>query len=536
MAAEDIRKYVDERLEYISKELLDIAETISESPLQERLSILSDQIEKLVYEALKAPSQTTSEAQEAEKNVDHRIKTSYGGVPEMFNGALEEPLHQHSVSFGGIRQLFDVEMEVFEAEVPSQGANGHVDENGTGSTSPHLSPTYKDVDLLFKDGPLQGTENFDGVSGMFRKSEYTTINLGAEFDPENRPHHRTISFGGVKKLAADGDDEVELEDMNQQINAESNNNIQRGFIEDTHNRVMSLGGARQMINVECDVFSGDEVQKSSPKVSNIVQENVQGHDRTISTGGVRQLDQVAFEEELFDLDNRAAKMTNELKAEIEDDQSDALDDEEASAQGDSTHVGKDRNHVEESRQDHERTVSYGGVKPIQDFEMDVFDELGEDMERKPRELFDGQGTVEDPSGHERRRSNLQDGRELFEGPVDLKAQSGATFEQMKVPSFLERENPHPEESDRRQDDLKRELLQLKMSKIDLIKSTAEEIDRLRGIIKTLAVQLRYITEDHKKLLNTTLGGQMLDSVSGVFGTFTSFFSAAPEPSPVYRNS
>jgi len=531
MGAEDIRKHVNERLKYITKELLDIAENIPDSPLQERLSSLRDQIEKLVYEALKLPPQFSSEAQETEKSVTHR-RPSYGGVPEMFIESLEEPLHQHSVSFGGIRQLFDVEMEVFETEDPSQGANGPVDEN---RTSP--SPSYQGVDLLFKDGPLQGTENFEGVSDMFRKSE-DRINMGMEFNPDNRIHGRTISFGGVKQLGPEEDHEdVELEEMNHQVNAESNNKTPGGFLEDTHNRGMSQGGARQLINVECDILSGDEIQESSTKVSNIVQENVQGHDRTISIGGARQFDQDGVEEELFDLDNIAAKRSNEPKVEMEDDQSDALDAEEATAEGHSTPMGKDTNQDDESQRDHERTVSHGGVKPLQDFEMDVFDELGGDIERKPRELFDGQGTVEDPSGHERRRSNLQDGRELFESPVNLKAQSGATFDRMKVDSYLERGNPHPDESDRRlkQDDLKRELLQLKMSKIELIKSTAEEIDRLRGIIKTLAVQLRHITEVHKKLLNATLGGQMLDSVSGVFGTFTSFFSAAPEPSLVHRN-
>jgi len=587
MGSEDVRKHIDERLEYITKELLDISEEIPEGPLQERLSNLSDQIEKLVYESLEVLPGTTSEEhltepsglKEKEKNVDHRSnQISFGGVPELFMASPDQPQHQPSVSFGGIRQLFDVEMDVFEVEDLSQGANGHVDEN---RKSPSPSPTYEGVDLLFKDGPLQATENFEGVSEMFRKSEDRTMNLGKEFDLNNIQHDRSISFGGIGQLGPDHNREVgELKEMSQQIDAERNKNeASDGFKEDAHNRGISHGGVRQLISVECDILSEDEIQDASPKVSNIVQEKTQGHDRSVSTGGVRQLQQdgleeelldldnraanmsnglqgeieddqsdaaeadeasspkasnivqdktqahdrsvsiggvrqlqqYGLEEELFDLDNRAAKMSNEQQAEIEDDQSDAAEAEEAAVEGVSTEVEKDTN------QDHGRTISHGGVRPLHDFEMDVLDELDGDLGRKPRELFDGQGTLEDPRGHERRRSNLQDGRELFESPTNVKTQSGAAFDPLKA--------AHPEDGDHRlqMQDLKRELLQLKMSKIELIKSTAEEIDRLRAIIKALAIQLRHITEEYKKVLNATLGGQMLDSVSGVFGSFTSFF-------------
>jgi len=600
MGSDDVRKQIDERLEYITKELFDISTCVPEGPLQERLSNLCGQVKKLVYESLELLPGTTSEEHltepsgliEKEKDVDHRSnQTSFGGVPELFVASPDEPLHQHSVSFGGIRQLFDVEMDVFEAEDPLQGVNGHVDES---RKSPSLSPTYEGVDLLFKDGPLQATENFNGVSEMFRKLEDQSVNLGNEFNPNNIQHGRSISYGGVRQLDPDQNREVaDLEKMIQQKDAESNKNESSdGFKEDAHNRRISHGGVRQLISVECDILSEDEIQESA-KVSNIVQDKIQGHDRSLSIGGVRQLQQDGFEEELtdldnraakmsnglqgeieddqsdaaeaeeaslkaskivqdmtqghdrsvsiggvrqlqqdgfedelFDLDDRAAKMSNELPGEIEDDQSDAAETEEAVVKGGITNVEKHTNQDEESGHDHGRTISHGGVRPLQDFEMDVLDELSGDLERKPRELFDGQVTLEDPRGHERRRSNLQDGRELFESPGKLKTESGATFDPLKDSG----------DSDHRlqMQNLKRELLQLKMSKIELIKSTAEEIDRLRAIIKTLAIQLRHITEEYKKVLNATLGGQMLGSVSGVFGSFTSFFSPAPEPSPLGR--
>merc|ERR1711920_567402 len=180
---------------------------------------------------------------------------------------------------------------------------------------------------------------------------------------------------------------------------------------------------------------------------------------------------------------------------------------------------------------HERCISHGGVRPLQDFDdIDLgLDELGDRVVgSKPRELFDGQGTVEDPRGHERRRSNLQDGRELFEDNKNV-ANDNNPFNKMRGDTLHEMDLASPQKNDAITKDLSREHLQLKMSKIELIKSTAEEIDRLRGIIKILASQLKHINEVHNKLLNQTLGGQMFGGVSGVFGAVTGFFLLQSQP-------
>jgi len=67
------------------------------------------------------------------------------------------------------------------------------------------------------------------------------------------------------------------------------------------------------------------------------------------------------------------------------------------------------------------------------------------------------------------------------------------------------------------DELERAHMLLKTSKIDLVKSTAEEISRLRDIIKMLGSQLRQLRVEHNKLLNASFGGQ-------IFGAFASLFS------------
>jgi len=67
-------------------------------------------------------------------------------------------------------------------------------------------------------------------------------------------------------------------------------------------------------------------------------------------------------------------------------------------------------------------------------------------------------------------------------------------------------------------DLARKLLQVKSSKIDLVKSTAEEITRLRDIIKTLASQLRELRIEYNKLLNPSFGGQIFGAVASLFYT------------------
>jgi|ERR1719317_404951 len=67
-------------------------------------------------------------------------------------------------------------------------------------------------------------------------------------------------------------------------------------------------------------------------------------------------------------------------------------------------------------------------------------------------------------------------------------------------------------------DLARKLLQVKSSKIDLVKSTAEEITRLRDIIKTLASQLRELRVEYNKLLNPSFGGQIFGAVASLFYT------------------
>jgi len=609
MGLEDVyRKHVDERLECITKELLDIADIVPKGQLQERLSSLCGQIQKLVYESLKMPPQTFSEEhqkelsglQSTERSVNHRInQASFGGVPELFMD--EAPIHKHTVSFGGIRQLFDVETEVFEVGVPLLGVNNLAEENSANPLSP--SPSYEGVDLLFKDGPLKGNANFDGVSDMFRKSEDKSrsasltyegvdrlfkdgplmgkanfdgvsdmfrnpedekINMGREFNSDNSHHDRTISFGGVRQLGADEEfEDVDFgETYNQIDNGTGDKDAREGATEDAHNRGMSNGGVRQLIPVECDTFSDEEIEKTSPKVSIIVEKNEfghdrtvsiggvrqlkqdgleeelldldraaemtskkvsdivpSGHDRTVSTGGVRQLQQDGFEDELLDLDNIAAEMTNNLRK--EDEQSDAAEVEEEPAHGCSFDVEKDANLDDES-QFHGRTVSHGGVKPLQDLEMDDLDEPRGSHETKPRQMVDDQGIVKNTQ-HERRRSNMQN--VLEEGPVNVKVQRESDM-------YLESGNTLSEVRDLKMQtqNLKSKLQQLELSKFDLVKSTSVEINRLRGIINTRDIQLRHLTKDHKRLVIAMHSVQN----AGVFGSFTNFFSAAPEPSHVYR--
>jgi len=67
-------------------------------------------------------------------------------------------------------------------------------------------------------------------------------------------------------------------------------------------------------------------------------------------------------------------------------------------------------------------------------------------------------------------------------------------------------------------DLARKHLQLKTSKIDLVKSTAEEISRLRDIIKMLGSQLQQLRNEHNKLLNGSFGGQIFGAVASLFYT------------------
>jgi len=67
-------------------------------------------------------------------------------------------------------------------------------------------------------------------------------------------------------------------------------------------------------------------------------------------------------------------------------------------------------------------------------------------------------------------------------------------------------------------DLEAKLFHVKTSKIDLVKSTAEEITRLREIIKRLASQLRDLRIEYKKLLNPSFGGQIFGAVASLFYT------------------
>jgi len=530
MGVEVLEKNVEERLSFIQNEFKEIILQLDETdPLNERLKNLNGVIQNLVNETLSWVPSSLKDQLKVESGVvvmEHRSnKASYGGVPELFMSPLEQQLHKHTVSFGGFHQLFDVEMDDFNEVKPDGEANGH--------DSPVLSPspTYADVHRLFMDGPLQGNENYIGISDMFQtgtegipqKFGEKRKNLGKEFDPTGRNHDRSVSIGGVRQLQDFDDVDMDLfESAKVEDGVESNKTPGGPEPSDSHTRSQSFGGARQLIEVECDTFSDVEVdeeeKETSPKAlvkdqgSNGNDDHApDGHDRTVSIGGVRQLSTDELQEEDLDFDGEP----KEPKVDLEDDHSEA-----AEANDRSGPVVED---TKEDSQAHDRNVSIGGVRTLQVFDLGL-DDLDDNMEGKPRELFDGHGTVEDPSGHERRRSNLQDGRELFE---DRNEEKVSTFDPIGGDSY------HDSQSDGRtkMQDLKREHLQLKMSKIELIKSTAEEIDRLRGIIKTLASQLRHINEVHNKLLNATLGGQMLDSV---FGAFTGFFSAPSEPS-VQRN-
>jgi len=503
MGAEDIRRHVDERLASIKKELEDIANGIPEGALQERVSKLSGEIEKLVYETLAEVPNTTDETDEPKFGIgfdfmDHRSnQASYGGVPEMFM-TTDQTTHRINYSYGGMGELFDADMNVGREEEQKEEIATDL------KNSPSPSPSYEGVGRLFIDGPLKGKMNFNGVTIMFKETLASNDgelkkDLGKEFDTTGRNHDRKVSIGGIGHLADELEDEEFFIDQNTKIGSDDGEPQAELSVPEAHNRQESYGGVRQLVTVECDTFS-DLEQETSPQASNEDQDKVLvGHERTVMSGG-RQPSSTVVDEEDMNFDD--------IKMQVEEDPSRNL---------------KANDSLESPNRDddlgqHERQV--------REYDLGL-DDLGDSMlGGKPRELFDGQGTVEDPGGHERRRSNLQDGRELFE-----EMEKGNSFNQRRG----DFEIGNSSQQSVKIQDLRREHLQLKMSKIELIKSTAEEIDRLRGIVKILANQLRQKTNEHNKLLNATIGGQMLDSVSGVFGAVTGFFSAPSQPSSEHMN-
>jgi len=331
-------------------------------------------------------------------------------------------------------------------------------------------------------------------------------------------HDRNVSIGGVRTISSNQQDqEDEIEDLfkNPKVETMSDEDETPGGpdFNESHNRGASFGGARQLIDIECDSFDEEE---NSPDILDGNQD-LEPMD-SMKDETKKELDKMREENnDLRAVNSRLANEIADLQKAMKDND---LETERAAG-----------SNLEIEHNKHERCISQGGLRPLQDYG-DVasgLDELGDKVQgSKPRELFDGQGTVADPSGHERRRSNLQDGRELFEDKNVERVSN--PFGPMRGDTFREVDLPSPQKKDVVMKDLTREHLQLKMSKIELIKTTAEEIDRLRGIIKALASQLKHINEVHNKLLNTTLGNQMLGSVSGVFGAVTGFFSAS-EPAP-----
>jgi len=510
MGTEDIRTHVNERLAHIKKELVDIANDIAEGLLQERVSKLSDEIEKLVYETLAEVPKTTDE-----QNLgigfdfmDHRSnQASYGGVPEMFM-TTDQNTHRINYSYGGMGELFDAEMNVHreeehEAEVDMDLKNSH---------SP--SPSYEGVGRLFIDGPLKGKMNYNGVTDMFEKSNGTLVSndgelkkdQGKEFDTTGRNHDRRVSIGGIDQLADELEDEEFFGDQNTKIGSDDGEPQAALSVPEAHNRQESYGGVRQVVTVECDTFSDFE-QEVSPQASNEDQDKVLGANERTVVGSGRQPSSAIVSEEELNFDGTNVLLEDQSPSLVVNDPVESPTREDDFGQ-------------------HGRHVSQGGVRLIQEYDLGL-DDLGDNMlGGKPRELFDGQGTVADPGGHERRRSNLQDGRELFE-----EMEKGDSFNQRRG----DFEIGNSSQQSVKIQDLRREHLQLKMSKIELIKSTAEEIDRLRCIVKILANQLREKTNEHNKLLNATIGGHMLDSVSGVFGAVTGFFSATSQHSSEHMN-
>lgn len=503
MGAEDIRRHVDESLARIKKELVDIANGIPEGALQERVSKLSSEIETLVYETLAEVPKTTDE-----QNLgigfdfmDHRSnQASYGGVPEMFM-TTDQTTHRINYSYGGMGELFDSEYAEMNVRRGDED-EGEIESDLKNSPSP--SPSYDGVGRLFIDGPLKGKMNYNGVTEMFEKTNETLVSndgelkkdTGKEFDTTGRNHDRRVSIGGIEQLADELEDEEFFADQNTKIGSDGDEPQVALSVPEAHNRQESYGGVRQLITVECDTFSDLELE-ASPQASNEDHDKVHGgHESTVVGGGRHPSSTVLSDEDLnFDGTNVA---NDPIESPTREDD-----------------LGQ-----------HGRQVSQGGVRLIQEYDLGLDDIEDNMLAGKPRELFDGQRTVEDPGGHERRRSNLQDGRELFE-----EMEKGDLFNKRRG----DFEIGNSSQQSVKIQDLRREHLQLKMSKIELIKSTAEEIDRLRGIAKFLANQLRQKTDEHNKLLNATIGGQMLDSVSGVFGAVTGFFSAPSQPSSEHMN-
>lgn len=330
------------------------------------------------------------------------------------------------------------------------------------------NPTNRDVPQESKDRHHERHISYGGVRQLV-EDELVEDPPAEEAKHEARVHNRNTSFGGVMQIEDDGDDDRHMLPMGLLHNA---------AIDDDgpetppgrsggHDRNLSYGGVRQIPDLE-------EPARG------------RGHGRNVSVGGVRQIDE-------DDLTN-PLQGVEAVHIDIEDDQSSENNTAEEIVSDDQTGPSKPAG-------GHGRKVSYGGVRPIAD----------EDQASDEDQFF----ADKDHGGDERRRSKMQDGRELFDTNKG-QTTSGDAAREGQLKRLLQNTQ-----------DLAREHLQLKMSKIELIKSTAEEIDRLRDIIRALAANLKKVRANQQKLVNATLGTHLAESVSGVFGAVTGFFSPAP---------
>jgi len=417
---------VGEELDFVRRDLIFISEEIHQNPLKERLLKLSRHVETLIQTFIL--HENSSLRKKSGDEVSNR-KLEYEDLEGEENLSLSNMSHDSDVG----------KMAVVQPDLEAlRSAEDHVrvyrNNQGYMSHQPNCmgrcsSPSYEDVDKLFKDDPQNVTQNsaqnFQGVSAMF---------LGGVNN-----HTRGMEFRAFNK-EFQSREPADLKNQNPEL---------------TH----SYGGIKEHL---------------TPKSSS--------HGRKTSFGGVMQIHREINDDGL-----------NGIKL-IEVDLDDNLSNCDTGSNDWAINVPV-RGEVETSQ----RRVSFGGVKSV-------------DVSNKAAKLQ----TTHNP-GPENVEQNLSFMRNggVFSTPFGEDIGSSKHVQIGPEGRMMV-------------EDLAREHLNLKESKIELIRSTAKEIDRLRGLVKLLAGQLKKNKVEQERVSSTTFGGQVLVSVSEAFGVVSSMFSVSEQ--------
>jgi len=418
---------VGEELDFIRREFIFVSEEIHQNPLKERLLKLSRHVETLIQTFILDGNSSLRK-----KSGDEKVsrKLEYEGSDGEENLSLSNMSHDSAV---GNMVVVQPDLEALRNVEEHVGVYRY----NPGNMSHQLnfmgrcsSPSYEDVDKLFKDGPQNGTENFQGVSAMF---------LGGVNN-----HMRGKEFRAFNK------DLQSREPADLKINHNP---------ELTH----SHGGIKAQLTPS---------KRSS-------------HGRKTSFGGVMQIHRES---------NEGLNGIKLIEVDLDDNLSNVTEGDCDTASNDYGIKVPVRGEVETSQ----RRVSFGGIKSV-----DVFNKAA-----KLRAMYN-------PAGAEDLEHNLS------------LRKDGGVFSITVGKDASEHVQLGPE-GRKMVEDLAREHLYLKESKIELIRSTAKEIDRLRGLIKLLADQLKKNKVEQDRVSSTTFGGQVLVSVSEAFGVVSGMFSVSEQ--------